>query len=36
MILNDDLREMIMKNASTDELRDRANTMAWSPCVMRG
>jgi type IV pilus assembly protein PilB len=26
MVLNDDLREMIMKNSSTDELRERAKT----------
>ena len=26
MIMNDDLREMIMRNASTDELRDKARS----------
>jgi type IV pilus assembly protein PilB len=26
MIMNDDLRDMIMRNASTDELRDRARS----------
>jgi type IV pilus assembly protein PilB len=27
MILNDDLRDMIMRNASTDELRDAARSI---------
>jgi type IV pilus assembly protein PilB len=31
MIMNDDLRDMIMRNASTDELRDRAKSFGMVP-----
>ena len=31
MIMNDDLRDMIMRNASTDELRDRAKSFGMTP-----
>ena len=31
MIMNDDLREMIMENATTDELRDRAEHFGMTP-----
>ncbi|GAB5402504.1 MAG: ATPase, T2SS/T4P/T4SS family [Aureliella sp.] len=31
MILNDDLREMIMANSTTDELRDKAETYGMTP-----
>ncbi len=30
MIMNDDLRDMIMHNASTDDLRERPAATAWS------
>jgi type IV pilus assembly protein PilB len=31
MIMNDDLREMIMQNATTDELRDKAESFGMIP-----
>jgi type IV pilus assembly protein PilB len=31
MIMNDDLRDMVMRNASTDELRDRAKSFGMVP-----
>ena len=31
MVMNDDLRDMIMRNASTDELRDRAKSFGMIP-----
>ncbi|MFK7735914.1 MAG: GspE/PulE family protein [Pirellulaceae bacterium] len=36
MILNDDLREMIMANANTDELRDKAATYGMIPLRIYG
>ncbi|MCR9292225.1 MAG: ATPase, T2SS/T4P/T4SS family [bacterium] len=36
MVLNDDLREMIMNNATTDDLRDKAQTYGMIPLRLYG